>query len=563
MSKLNLFTVALLTTLAASQIALAQQPPGGAGQAGGQIQQIHPAPLLQKSIPEIRVQKRGEPSSPVPPGAKILVKSLHVTGETKFSEAELIAAAAFQPGSELDLAGLRLMASKISDYYNARGYFVAQAYLPAQAINEGSVTIAVIEGQYGKITLNNQSKLSDHVANNVLEGLESGDIVTTAPLERRLLLLSDLPGVEVRSTLIPGASVGTSDLIVDLTPGARVTGSLEADNAGNYYTGTYRVGGSVNFNEVIGEGDVASLRVLSSTTGGLVYGRASYQAQIDKLTVGVAYASLWYKLGKTFAPLNAHGTASIASVYASYPLIRSYDNNLFVLADYDEKTFQDKFGVPSTVTDKESHVGVIGLNGNHHDTFGGGGWDSFSLSGAFGGLDIQTPTALARDAATARSNGGFDKLMFQADRLQNLIGPLSLYAEVRGQTASKNLDVSEKMELGGAYAVRAYPEGEAYADEGYVLTLEARLQLPTLFESLPGQMQLVGFFDTGTVTMNHTPWVAGPNTRTLSGAGIGFSWADNNDFLFSAFYAHKLGNEVATAAPDSPGRVWLQIVKLF
>src|SRR5476649_3094995 len=268
-------------------------------------------------------------------------------------------------------------------FRSARGYLVAQAYLPAQAINEGAVTIAVIEGQYGKITLNNQSRVSDNVPNNILEGLDSGDIVATAPLERRLLLLSDLPGVDVRSTLTPGSSVGTSDLIVDLTPGPPVTGSLEADNAGNYYTGVYRVSGSVNINEIIGEGDVLSLRGMTSTTGGLVYGRASYQAQVDKLTVGVAYAALWYKLGKTFEPLDAHGTAGIASVYASYPVIRSYDNNLFVLADYDEKTFQDRTGVPLSVTDRESHVGIIGLNGNHHDTFGGGGWDSFSLSGAF------------------------------------------------------------------------------------------------------------------------------------------------------------------------------------
>ena len=563
MSKFSVFTVAVLAAIAMAQNALAQPSPGAAGQAGGQFQQIPQPPILQKSIPEIRIEKPGVPTSPVSIGARILVKSLHVTGETRFSEAELIAAADFQPGSELDLAGLRLMAAKISDYYNVRGYFLAQAYLPAQAINEGAVTIAVIEGQYGKITLNNQSNVSDHVANNVLEGLESGDIVTNAPLERRLLLLSDLPGVEVQSTLSPGASVGTSDLTVDLTPGHRVTGSLEADNAGNYYTGTYRVGGSVNFNEIIGEGDVASLRVLSSTTGGLVYGRASYQAQVDKATVGVAYASLWYTLGKNFSALDAHGTANIASVYGSYPLIRSYDNNLFALADFDAKTFQDKTGVPSTVTDKQANVGIIGLSGNHHDTFGGGGWDSFSLSAAFGDLDIQTPAARMVDLATARTNGGYGKLAFEADRLQNVSGPLSLYAEIRGQIASKNLDVSEKMELGGAYAVRAYPEGESYADEGYVLTLEARLLLPKLFESLPGQMQLVGFFDTGTATLNKNPWFVGQNTRTLSGAGVGLTWADNNDFLVSAFYAHKLGSEVATAAPDSPGRVWLQVTKLF
>jgi hemolysin activation/secretion protein len=552
-----------LAVLTASQNAFAQPAPSAGGLAGAQIQQIPSSPLLQKSIPEIRVQKRGAPESPVPAGIKVLVKSLHVTGETKFSEAELIAASGFQPGSEMDLAGLRLMASKIADYYNTRGYLVTQAYLPAQAVNEGAVTVAVIEGNYGKITLHNQSRLSDNVANNVLEGLDGGDIITSAPLERRLLLLSDLPGVEVRSTLTPGSSVGTSDLIVDLTPGPSVTGSVEADNAGNYYTGPYRLGGSVNFNEVFGQGDVASLRALTSTTGGLVYGRASYQAQVDKLTVGVAYAALSYKLGKTFEPLDAHGTAGIASVYASYPVIRSYDNNLFVLADYDEKTFQDRTGVPLSVTDRESHVGIIGLNGNHHDTFGGGGWDTFSLSGSFGELDIQTPVARLADAATARSNGGFGKLMFQADRLQNVVGPLSLYADIRGQIATKNLDVSEKMELGGAYGVRAYPEGEAYADEGYMLTLEARLLLPPVLEALPGQMQLIGFVDTGSATLNKNPWFIGPNSRTLSAAGVGFTWNDNNNFLFSAYWAHKLGSAVATAAPDASDRVWLQVAKFF
>ena len=561
MLKSNLCAAALLALVTASPHAFAQPVPG-AGLSGGQLQQIPPAPPVQRSIPEIRVEKKGAPESPVPAGIKVLVRSLHVTGQTIFPEAELIAVAGFQPGSEMDLAGLRLMASRIADYYNARGYLVAQAYLPAQAINEGAVTIAVIEGRYGKVTLNNRSRVSDNVANNLLEGLDSGNIVATAPLERRLLLLSDLPGVEVRSTLTPGSSVGTSDLIVDLDPGRRFTGSVEADNAGNYYTGPYRLGGSVNFNEVFGQGDVASLRALTSTTGGLVYGRASYQAQVDKFTVGVAYAALWYKLGKTFAPLDAHGTAGIASIYASYPVVRSYDNNLFVVADYDEKTFQDRTGVPFSVTDRESHVGIIGLNGNHHDTFGGGGWDTFSLSGGFGSLDIQTPAARVADAATARSNGGFGKLMFQADRLQNVIGPLSLYADIRGQVATKNLDISEKMELGGAYGVRAYPEGEAYADEGYILTLEARWLLPPLAD-LPGQMQLIGFFDTGSATLNKNPWFAGPNTRTLSAAGAGITWTGYNDFRLSAFWAHKLGNDVATAAPDASDRVWVQLAKFF
>ena len=45
-------------------------------------------------------------------------------------------------------------------------------------------------------------------------------------------------------------------------------------------------------------------------------------------------------------------------------------------------------------------------------------------------------------------------------------------------------------------------------DQGYVLKLEARLRLPKFSERMPGQMQLIGFVDTGTVTLNKNPWDA-------------------------------------------------------
>ena len=286
---------------------------------------------------------------------KIVVNTLHVTGQTLYSEAELIAITGFRPGGELTLGELRAMTTKIADFYHRQGYFVAQAYLPAQDIKNETVTIAVLEGRYGKVTLRNQSKLSDSLANGYLDGLDSGDTIAIGPLENRLLLLSDVPGVNVRSTLVPGATVGTSDLLVDVTPGRTVSGSVEADNAGNRYTGEYRVGATVNVNNITGHGDVASLRVLTSGPG-LKYGRASYQRQFGKATAGVAYTALEYRLGKEFKSLQAHGTARIASVYGSYPFIRSRNTNLYGVAGFDAKTFQDKVDLTSTTTDKKVNV---------------------------------------------------------------------------------------------------------------------------------------------------------------------------------------------------------------
>lgn len=531
--------------------------------AGSQMQQIPPAPVPPKKAPGIEVKQERAPAGPVAESMKITVNRLKVTGTQVYSEAELIALTGFKAGSELTLEQLRGMAAKIADHFHRHGYFVAQAYLPAQDIKDGIVTIAVIDGRYGKVTLNNQTNLSSDLADTLLGGLNNGAIIASAPLESRLLLLADVPGVKVKSTLVPGASVGASDLIVDLTPGERVSGSVDADNAGNRYTGQYRAGATVNLNDPSGHGDVASLRVLTAGSG-LNYARASYQAQFGKAKAGVAYSYLRYKLGREFAPLQANGTARVASIYASYPLIRSRNNNLYTQLAYDDKRFQDKVDSTFSVTDKKAHVLMASLYGDHRDELGGGGLSTYSLTLSDGSINIQTPSARAIDALTARSNGHFNKLGFNAMRLQHVTDAVSLYAGVSGQAASKNLDVSEKMELGGMYAVRAYPEGEAYADQGYVATLEARMDLPRFSQTQTGQLQLIGFVDTGSVTLNKTPWTAGTNHRTMSGAGIGLNWTDNvNNFVVKAYYAHKLGSEVATSAPDSPGRFWIQAVKYF
>ncbi len=538
--------------LAMSHSVFAQQLPS----AGSQMQQIPPAPMPLKMAPKVVLAPAATAATAADTTAvKIVVKRLNVAGSQAYSEAELLAVTGFSAGSELSLADLRAMAARIAAFYHSKGYFMAQAYLPAQDIKDGAVTIAVLDGRYGKVTLRNQSNVSDALANRLLDGLNTGDAVTVDPLENSLLLLSDLPGVQVKSTLVPGASVGASDLIVDLTPGQRVSGSVDADNAGNRYTGAARIGATVNLNDPTGHGDVATLRVLTSGSG-LNYARIAYQTRVGKATAGVAYSELRYKLQKEFAPLGANGSAKIASVYGSYPLVRSRNTNLYAQLNFDAKRFHDRVDSTSSVGDKTARVLIGSLVGDHRDTLGGGGLNNFALTWASGEIDLQTPSLRAADAASACSNGRYNKLGLSAARLQSVTDSLSLYGAVSGQLASKNLDVSEKMELGGMYGVRAYPEGEAYADQGYVLNLEARM-------AVAPQLQLIGFVDHGSVTTNKHAWTSGPNRRTLSAAGIGLSWADSNNFAVKAYYAHKLGNEKALSAPDSAGRFWIQAVKYF
>jgi hemolysin activation/secretion protein len=549
--------IALLAYLTLSQGAIAQQPP----LSGGQIQQVQPGPTLlppaATSAPALKVEPIAAPAAQANDGVKIQAQALRITGATVFTEAELIAVAGFQAGSELTLGQLRAMVQRIESYLQDQGYFLARAFLPAQDIKGGVVAVTVVEGRYGKLVLRNSTNLSFSLANNLLVGINKGDVVSNAALERSLLLLSDLPGVQVKSTLVPGTESGTSDLVVDITPGKLITGSVDFDNSGNTFTGKNRIGATVNLNNPFGQGDVLSLRALT-TTQGMDYGRVGYTAQAGQARVGAAVTALAYRLD--FQGQALKGSANIASLYASYPLIRSREKNLYAQVGFDSKRFRDSVTVDGN---KQARVVMASLSGDFRDTLGGAAVSSYMLSASAGSIDLQTPEVRTRDATTTQRNGSYSKLGLSAQRVQRVTNNLNAFASLRGQIASKNLDSSEKLSLGGANAVRAYPEGEAPGDQGYVLSLEAQLALTQLASLVPGQVQLVGFYDTASITLNKKPWDAAKNRRDLSGAGLGLNWTVDKNFLVKTYYARKLGNEPAMSAPDTSGRFGLQVIKQY
>jgi hemolysin activation/secretion protein len=350
---------------------------------------------------------------------------------------------------------------------------------------------------------------------------------------------------------------------VDLAPGPFIDGSVDADNAGNRYTGENRLGGTVNFNELLGQGDTLTLRGMVSNDG-LGYGRGAYQWQMGAARAGVSYAYMKYWLGEEFNELEAQGTANVTSAFGSYPLIRRRNKSLYVQAAYDFRRFRDEVRAASAVSRKDADVWLLNVNGDSTDSFGGGGHTRYSLTWTTGDLRILTADLQTIDAATARTEGQYVKAGLVLTRLQALGARTSAYFSFSGQVASRNLDISEKMELGGPNAVRAYPEGEAYGDEGFVTTLEGRWALSgDAMGRLPGTLSLVAFADYGEVTLSKDRWAPGDNHRSLSAAGLGVNWAEENDFIVRLSYAFKLGSEEATSAPDADGRFWAQLVKFF
>jgi hemolysin activation/secretion protein len=496
----------------------------------------------------------------LPSTAPFLVQSIQIVGNVQFDTATLHALVADSEGQSLTLAQLHESVSRITRYYQAHGYPLARAIIPQQLIEAGTVRIEIIEARYGKVVADNSSRVRDPLIAATLSSLQSGQVISQGPLDHALLLLSDLPGVGTNATLKAGEAVGTSDLVVVTTPLPLLSGSVAADNFGNRFTGRARLGGTLNVIDPLHQGDIFTVSGLTSGSD-MDYGRLSYDAALNGAgtRMGVAYSSLYYKLGHPLSALEAHGTAEVASVWAKQPLVRSADVNVYGQLQYDNVKLDDHIDASAIKTDRHVNIGTASLLGDARDAWFTGGVTSWTASISSGELGFDDGAAQVADAATVRTAGHFLKWNAALYRLQN-IGPAnSLYFVVSGQWADSNLDSSQKVLAGGPYTVRAYDMDAVAGDTGYQETAEFRHLLP----AWRGQWQTLAFFDSAQITVDKNPVVPGKNTATLSGVGVGLNWIGPDAWSAKTYLATPVGATPAVVADSSSVRLWVEFSKGF
>ncbi len=545
----------LLAATFATTCAMAAVAPD-AGQTDKSIQErkiVYPA----QATPDLTINQEQESQKQAGQGPKIKVDHIRFTGQIIVPEE--ILAKQIQDGlsKEMSLADLENLTWRITRYLRSQGYLVATAYLPVQEVKDNTVEIAILIGQYGKISLRNQSSFASSHAEALLSAIHSGDYVERANLERMILLLDDTSGVNAKATLVRGEKPGTTDLIVDVSDTQKINGSLAIDNYGNWFTGKNRIGVTMDIHNPSGSGDQVTLAGTYAGSGMDNY-NLTYQLPIGSQggNWGVSFARTHYLLGKDFAILEANGTAITRSLFATYPFIRSRNLNLSGRIGFDDKKLDDRQDATNSISNKTSRLFTFGLYGDRRDT-DGSGISAFNLEYSLGKLDIDTPDILVVDQLSANTNGSFSMATLSLIRVKQLSARLSYLLAFSGQLASKNLDSSEKLYLGGATGVRAYPQGEAPGDAGYILTGE-------LHWNMPGpDFQLAAFIDTGRIKINKNPWDASTNFRTLSGAGLGVIWNLDRDYFLRMDYAWKLTSDPANSDTDRNGRLWLRCTRNF
>ncbi|MDD5332741.1 MAG: ShlB/FhaC/HecB family hemolysin secretion/activation protein [Rhodoferax sp.] len=556
-----------------------------AGQILNQQQRAQPRPverLPQKEATPEQLQR------PAPGAVKVLIRAIHIrTDPALATQAELQAQVADAIGQEFDYDGLQLIAQRITGYLRARGYALAYAYLPAQSLDGGVLEIAIQPGRMdgkadgGGIVVHAEGArikpeiIRDMVATAVLRAGE-GLPLHTGALERGLLLVNDLPGIVARAALEPGTAAGTSRVLVRAEEGPLLGASVSVDNQGNRYSGKWRGNAQFYLNDPLHIGDQASLSLAHAS--GLNQVSLAYQLPVgsDGRQLGALVNLMNYRIGQELVSLDARGTITSARLSASQALVRTRERSLWASLAYEHKRLQDEtLGVP--VHDKRVDALNLGVNANLQDALGGAGVSSLGMTLVLGKLDLSgVAEDLGADRQSAHTDGRYTKASLNLARLQRITERLSLHATVSAQFAGRNLDSSEKFILGGPSGVRAYPGGEGSGDTGWVSSLELRYDLPG-WSGSAGSLQLVGFADTGQVTLHRNPWVGSvtnagnANSYGLSGAGFGVNMSTRAGLSLRTTLARTLGDNPgwsATTDQNTEGRTdrwqfWVQIAAAF
>lgn len=476
------------------------------------------APTLQPPAPDAEIDLDVPEGEAVAPGGPtVVVGDVAFVGNTVFSQEQLREVMGDVSGQAHDMASLTALAHSVSQFYRGAGYPFARAYLPEQDISDGVLIVEVIEGRYGDIATSGDAAMAGD-AQPFLDGLEPGGLIEAEPLERTLLILADQPGIRIDPIVRPGQEFGTGDLDVGIARGPAFSGDFGVDNHGNRYTGEYRASLNLQVDSPLMFGDRLQVRSLVSQEGQWL-GSATYGVPLGStgLRGQAGYAYTYYQLGEEFSSLDASGTAKVASIGLSYPVIRSRALNLVVGALYQNKQLRDEQGAVGVDNRKHSDVFPVTASFDWRDdlslgavTYGAATWSSGHL-----GLD---ESLLVVDQVTARSGGSFSKYNLDIARLQAVPHDVFVFGRFSGQWTRDNLDSSEGFGLGGPDGVRAYPVGEGYGDIGWLAQIEARYRITQLSAV---NLEPFVFYDIGKVRVDAEQFAAAKNTRSIAGAGFG------------------------------------------
>ena len=203
----------------------------------------------RKAVPLIENENKKPDMEKKQAVTRVFVKKFHLEGNTLINEKELLSGVNLGGGKILTLDEVLSVADMVTAKYRDKGFLLVNAYGPSQSIfdgaiiikNEkgyytinafGSVTIKVVEGKVGDISVTgNKSYSSSFIASHI-ENIRKDPSLKMETMERDLLILNEYPSLSVKATLKAGTTVGMTDVIATVSDKLPLFGNVSYDNYG-------------------------------------------------------------------------------------------------------------------------------------------------------------------------------------------------------------------------------------------------------------------------------------------------------------------------------------------
>jgi len=501
-------------------------PPLSAAPTQGQIQSTLPstptapdiksAPLVNTPAPIVGEVASGGPT--------ITVTGFDITGNTIFSNDLLQQQVASYVGKDLTLAGLYAAANDLTKFYQSHGYGLTRVTLPEQQLNDGHVTLQVIEGKLGKISVESNTRTRSGVIMKQGDAVQSGDIYTDAAMDRASLLVNDLPAVQAQAVLQPGSVFGTTDLIYKVQEDKAYSGQVSVDDYGRADVGRWRLNAEANVASLTGSGDKLTADVTHTESNALDFGALTYSLPLGPAggRFSASYNQSEYHVGKLFTPLGLSGSSKNATGSYLYPQVRSHTDSFFwgfgIEHESGEST-SEPLGQTVNPPEKqvtETNLNLLQLTAFYLHVYDDGA--SYNLNGTFASNGRHNEgTNASAERARLEVDGSY---LQPFDQLWSFIGKAAF------EWSPDPLADTEKYSLGGPDSVRGYPSADQRGDVGAFASLEFQRSFAP---DLPFSAGV--FFDAGRVMSKHfdTPVnprrvpsgfvITPPESRTISSVG--------------------------------------------
>lgn len=568
MKNTHVRTTRLLMASAATCLALALLPsevsaqlPSGAEEAArseaapGRIQeQLFDTTLSPRVSPSVEV--RDLILQEVPAGAEKMyfkLDSLKIDGVSVYSADDLRPIYADKLGQNVSLAELYAVSTALTNKYRNDGYILTQVIVPPQTIEGGQAKLKVVEGFIDSVSVEGTN---DDAALELIQRyaakLQTADALNVKELERYLLLISDLPGVEARSILGPSAGqpgAATMRILVERDP---YDALLAADNFGSRYLGPVQGSAAGSLNSYFGNNERISGQVVVAPDGReLGYISLGYEQPINDngTTIAVFGSHTHTEPGYTLEQFDVNGRSQFFSVTLEHPVIRSRSENLYAYTTFDWRDVDSQNNLEATRQDRIRSLRV-GSRYEFLDTFFGVGINSMSVE-LSKGLNILGASE-SGDLRITRPNANPDavKITSEVQRLQRINQDVNLLVAARGQLASNALLASEEFGVGGINYGRGFDPSEVVGDDGVAGKLELQWNQPYPASYLDNY-QLFSFFDAGRV-WNKDATTSSLKTDTLTSAGLGVRADFTADIKGGFAVAWPLNREVETQGDKDP-----------